>query len=91
MIYLISYDLNRHERPSSYTKVSSMIERNATSSIRILYSQWLVQTADPISTWSQRMQQMTDPDDRWLITQLIRSQFEGYLDNSALAWINQRI
>lgn len=55
MVLLISYDLNNHERPSSYQVVRAMIERYATSARKPLYSQWFVETADDLATWSDRI------------------------------------
>ena len=51
MVLLISYDLNNHERPSSYQAVRAVIERYAASVRKPLYSQWFVETADDPQMW----------------------------------------
>jgi hypothetical protein len=48
MVLLISFDLNNHERPSSYAAVRAVIERHAASARKPLYSPWLVETADGV-------------------------------------------
>jgi len=46
MVLLISYDLDNHERPSSYAAVRAVIERYAASARKPLYSGRLGRTRD---------------------------------------------
>lgn len=89
MILLISYDLNGHERPEAYEQVSHMIKAKATSFRKPLYSQWLVDTSDSIQNWHERMKEITDNNDYWLITQLT-SKRQGWLPKDVWDWIDAR-
>jgi hypothetical protein len=89
MVLLISYDLNRHERPSAYAAVLNMINRHA-SAVRPLYSQWFVETNDGPNTWHERMKQVTDANDNWFICQVTKAH-QGWLDKSVWAWLNARL
>lgn len=90
MVLLISYDLNRYERPSAYAKVRDMIERHAISHTKPLYSQWFVQTQDGVDTWDARMKSVTDADDRWFICRVQRP-YQGWLDKAVWPWLNERV
>lgn len=86
MIYLISYDLNGHERPSAYHVVEKMIKEESISWAKPLYSQWLVQTNDSLEAWHNRMKPLADADDRWLITKVDRSTSYGWLSKVVWEW-----
>lgn len=90
MVLLISYDLNRHERPASYADVKRMIESSVGFHKKVLHSQWLVDTLESIEVWHERMGQVTDEDDRWLIVRLT-PQHSGWLDNDAVEWSRGRV
>lgn len=92
MVLLISYDLNGHERPSSYTAVKNYIEKHATSSIRPLYSQWLVETGSGPDPWvdALRNNNLVDSNDRLFICE-VRRPFQGLLTEAAWKWLNARV
>lgn len=90
MIILISYDLNNHERPSSYAIVEKMIKEQSDSWAKPLYSQWFVDTEDSLSVWQDRMKSVTDANDRWFITK-VTSIHRGWLSKGVWDWLNVRI
>lgn len=89
MVLLISYDLNRGERPASYEAVRKMIEGSATSWAKPLFSQWFVETNESPDTWDARMKAVTDSDDRWFICQ-VTSNRQGWLSKTVWDWLNAR-
>lgn len=90
MVLLISYDLNRHERPEAYAKVRKMIEEHARSTIKPLYSQWFVDTADSVEDWHDRMARVADSDDNWLVIK-VQKPYQGWLPKAAWTWLDTRI
>lgn len=72
MVHLISYDLNRHERPASYAAVRKVIERHSIDWRKPLYSQWFVHTNDSVQTWTDRLLQVMDGDDKLFVIQVQR-------------------
>lgn len=89
MVILISYDLNKHERPEAYEDVKDMIHANADSTKKALYSQWFVETTDSIQTWHERMKTVTDENDYWFITKVSASR-QGWLSKSVWEWLDAR-
>jgi len=89
-VLLISYDLNRDERPASYEAVRQMIERHATAWSKPLYSQWFVETSDSPDTWDARMKTVTDENDRWFICEVTRNR-QGWLAKTVWEWLNARV
>ncbi|MET0602090.1 MAG: hypothetical protein ABW167_08895 [Baekduia sp.] len=92
MVLLISYDLNGRERPSSYQKVKAFIEKNAQSSIRPLYSQWLVETTASPDAWTDAMLDagIIDSNDRLFICEAAQPA-QGWLDEGEWAWLRARM
>jgi len=90
MVFLISYDLNGRERPSAYTAVREMIERESISWARPLYSQWFVETRDSTATWQERMKTVTDRNDCWFICQVTRG-YKGWLHKDIWPWLDVRV
>jgi hypothetical protein len=92
MVLLISYDLNGHERPSSYTKVKNYIEEHARASIRPLYSQWFLDTSYSVGAWVKALRDngLIDGNDRLFVCQ-IHKPYQGSLTQEQWAWLNARI
>lgn len=90
MVLLISYDLNRHERPASYAAVKRMIESNVSFHKKVLHSQWLVDTMDSPAAWHERMKRVADNDDRWLIVPVTHP-YRGWLAEDAVEWLEERV
>lgn len=90
MIFLISYDLNGHERPSSYAEVEKMIKDQSASWAKPLYSQWFVDTGDSAVVWQNRMKAVTDSNDRWFISQ-VTSNHQGWLNKEVFDWLSARV
>lgn len=88
-VLLISYDLNRGERPSSYTAVRQIIEQHATSAVKPLYSQWFVETSETPQTWSDRIGTVADSDDSWFVCHVKRP-YQGWLPKSVWEWLDAR-
>jgi len=91
MVLLISYDLNGHERPSSYARVREIIEKNATSWAKPLYSQWFVETTANTQAWSEALRKVMDKDDRLFVSQVVRGGYTGWLDQSVIDWLSTRV
>lgn len=89
MVILISYDLNKHERPEAYEAVKDMIKDNAISLKKPLYSQWLVETSDSVQSWHERMKSVTDSNDYWFIVK-VGSSRQGWLPTAVWEWLNSR-
>jgi len=92
MVLLISYDLNKHERPSAYVAVEKMIKDTVGSSnyIKALYSQWLVDTTVSATTWSEKMKRVTDENDMWLIAP-VKGEHSGWLSTPVVNWLSSRV
>jgi hypothetical protein len=90
MVLLISYDLNGHERPSSYAAVREMIQARSASWARPLYSQWFVDTQESVEVWHQRMKDVTDDNDRWFIC-VVQNPKQGWLSPKVWAWLDERV
>lgn len=90
MVLLISYDLNKHERPTAYDDVKKMIEKNAISAKKPLYSQWFVETDDTADVWYDLMKQVTDDDDNFFIVKVTRP-YKGWMSKSIWPWLRERI
>lgn len=91
MVLLISYDLNQHERPASYTAVRRVIEQHAVSAIRPLYSQWLVDTTDSPQTWTNRLRTVMDANDYLLVVRVYRDSYWGWLTKEMWSWLEARL
>jgi hypothetical protein len=90
MVLLISYDLNSHERPSSYESVRAVIARYAASARKPLYSQWLVETEDDPQLWSDRIRAVADSDDGWFVVRVQRP-YQGWLPREIWDWLGARV
>jgi hypothetical protein len=90
MVHLISYDLNGHERPSSYERVRKLIEAKSIDWRRPLYSQWLVQTNESPDNWVDALTPAFDSGDKLLVCQ-IRHPYEGWLPQDVWKWLNARV
>ena len=91
MVLLISYDLNGHERPASYTRMKQYIERHAQSAIRPLYSQWFVETTSTPQQWvdALRANNVVDPNDAVFIC-TVTQPFQGLLTQADWDWLYAR-
>jgi hypothetical protein len=90
MVLLISYDLNRPERPRNYEAIRRLIEANAVSWQKPLYSQWLVETTEGTDAWSTRLRGVLDENDYLLVVQ-VRRPYQGWLPRSIWDWLNARM
>jgi hypothetical protein len=90
MVLLISYDLNKHERPSAYAAVSKAVEDSATSFYRPLFSQWLVETRSGATWWREHLCKVIDDDDRLFICQ-VTPERDGWMGKEIWEWLNARI
>lgn len=92
MVLLISYDLNGRERPSSYAKVKKYIEESSVSSVRPLYSQWLVETQYTPQSWVDALREHAGVDSNDLLFVVeVRKPFAGWLHQDVWEWINARV
>lgn len=90
MVLLISYDLVGQERPSAYEAVKDVIEGEADSFRRPLYSQWLVETTRSATWWRERVKTAIDAGDKIFICQ-VTDEYAGWLPKSIWAWLEKRI
>lgn len=89
---LISYDLIGQERPAAYEAVRQYIETHALSSIRPLFSQWLVETSSSPQDWSTAFTSngVIDASDRLFILQ-VQNPYFGRLGSDDWAWLSARV
>lgn len=92
MVLLISYDLNREERPKAYAKIKDVIEQNAADFVKPLYSQWLVSTHSSPQDWTELLLDSgtIDKDDRLLIIQ-IKQPYWGWLSKDHWRWLREHV
>ena len=90
MVLLISYDLNGRERPSAYEQVRRVIESNATSSVKVLYSQWLVETDGSPDWWKDQLKTVIDQNDYLFVSRVRRDEYSGWLPKSTWDWLRSR-
>lgn len=91
MVLLISYDLNGHERPSSYQAVRRLIESRARSSWRPLYSQWWVETSESPMAWVDSLQPHLDANDRLFVVPVRPNDYQGLLTHEDWKWLEARL
>jgi hypothetical protein len=90
LVLLVSYDLNGHERPSSYARVRQIIESRAIDYRRPLYSQWLVETNESPQAWSDALTLAFDSNDKLLVSRVQRP-YQGWLPTDVWDWLRSRI
>lgn len=88
-VLMISYDLKGKERPEAYNDVKEMIEEEAISCMRPLFSQWFVETEESVQTWHERMKAVTDKDDNWFILRVTKPR-KGWLAKGVWTWLKER-
>lgn len=89
-VLLISYDLRGRERPAAYDAVRDAIEQHAISYRRPLYSQWLVETGEEVNVWSDRLAQVADAGDSWLVMRVL-TPYQGWLPGEVWDWLRERV
>ena len=91
MILLLSYDLDHYQRPKAYEAVKDMVEENSIGHLKVLYSQWLIETNESPDWWSEKMKEVADTDDDyWFIVQVERP-YQGWLPKSTWSWLRSRV
>lgn len=91
MVLLISYDLNGKERPASYARVRLAIERRASASHKLLYSQWWVQTQQSPEWWVDQLQPHLDSDDRLFVCRVDPRGYQGLLTSTDWNWLETHL
>jgi hypothetical protein len=66
-----------------------MLTQHSVSCIKALYSQWFVEANDSVDLWSERMEAVTDDDDRWFIVP-VTGPYRGWLDEDVVDWLKTR-
>lgn len=91
MLLLISYDQEGAQtRGNKHAQLDSAIKQVAPAAGRPMFSQWLVQTDDPVDVWGNRLTPLMDNDDRLLIVR-VQGRVNGWLPSSWWEWINARV
>lgn len=90
-VLLISYDLNKHERPASYADVRKVIEDEAVSFKRPLFSQWLVETSEAVGVWVDTVRAVMDEDDRLLVCEIFKPYYYGFAAKDIWPWLDSRV
>jgi hypothetical protein len=90
VVLLISYDLNGHERPSSYEAVHGVINGNSISFKHPLYSQWFVETEMEAQAWSDLIGTVTDEGDSWFVLRVTRP-YQGWFPSDVWEWLRARM
>lgn len=93
MVLMISYDLNRNERPQAYEGVKDFIEKNSIAWARPLRSQWFVETVATPDWWNAQLMKLIDENDRLFVCRIPPNPngYQGYLDKEMWNWLNPRV
>lgn len=89
MVLLISYDLHGDQSPERYAAIGDFISNAATSSVRALLSQWLVDTNMTPRAWVQALKDAghITPADRVLICGVAPGECSAWVDHAVVAWL----
>ncbi len=87
MIYLITYDLKKPGR--DYNSLYETI-KSATSWWHYLESTWIVQTNQTVKEWSDKIRNVTDTNDSFLVVDITKQPRQGWLDKKAWEWIREK-
>lgn len=90
MVHLISYDLLSAERPAAYEDIRTLVETNAKSFRKPLYSQWLVESDYTPKEWFELLDPVIDEGDRVLIVR-VQSPYWGWLPKDIWDWLDRRL
>ena len=90
MVLLVSYDLNRGERPSSNHAVHDVVKRNAASFKHALYVKWFVETDEDVQSWSDLVRSVAHEDDNWFVLRVAQP-YQGWLPADIWEWLRPRI
>lgn len=84
MIYLVTYDLKNPGK--DYTSLHNTL-KTASSWWHYLDSTWLIKTEQPVDYWSEKIRNVTDRNDNFLIVDITHQSRQGWLPKKAWHWI----
>jgi hypothetical protein len=87
MIYLITYDLKKPGR--DYSSLHETI-KSATSWWHYLDSTWIIYSKLTVDEWSEKIRQVIDINDRFIIVDITHRPRQGWLDKDAWKWIREK-
>ena len=85
MIILVSYDLKVPGR--DYSRLYDVL-RTADNWWHFLESTWVLSTRDTVQVWSNRIQGVIDPNDRFIVVDITDKPRNGWLPKNAWEWLN---
>lgn len=87
MIYLITYDLKKPGR--DYNSLHETI-KSAKSWWHYLESTWLIHTNLSVEDWSDKIRNVIDTNDLFLIVDITKQPRQGWLIKKAWSWIREK-
>jgi hypothetical protein len=87
MIHIVSYDLKVPGR--DYAKLYEVL-KSGHSWWHYLESTWIISSNKDIETWSERIRSVLDVNDRFIIVDITRQSYNGWLPDKAWEWIRQQ-
>jgi hypothetical protein len=90
MVLLITYDQDHIVRPERHQAVHEIVQMYADDYVRVMFTQWLVETDLPTTEWLEVVQSVIDFNDNILVTEL-SDDFAGFLHDDAWDWLRSRV
>lgn len=87
MIYLITYDLKSPGK--DYNALYDTI-KSSTSWWHYLDSTWIIQTNQSIDYWSDKIRNVIDQNDLFIIINITKQPRQGWLKKEAWEWIREK-
>ncbi len=87
MIYLITYDLKSPGK--DYNTLYDTI-KSSSYWWHYLESTWIIQTNQPIEYWSDKIRNVIDQNDLFMIVDITKQPRQGWLKKSAWEWIREK-
>jgi len=84
MILLVTYDLKAPGK--DYNSLYTLL-KSAPAWWHYLESTWIIKTDETPKAWSDKIQTVVDPGDRFLVIDITQQSRQGWLPKSAWEWI----
>lgn len=84
MIYLITYDLKKPGK--DYESLHNTL-KTSVSWWHYLDSTWIIKTEQSVDYWSEKIRDVIDGNDNFLIVEITKQKRQGWLPKKAWEWI----
>ncbi|MEE9170264.1 MAG: hypothetical protein V3U73_10885 [bacterium] len=86
MIFLVSYDLKKPGR--DYSSLYALL-KSAPQWWHFLESTWLLHTNESLDNWGEKIRNVMDQNDHFIIVDITRRARQGWLPEEAWKWIQE--